>query len=84
MDKQALLERINLALDEIRPHLHADGGDVEVIDLSDELDLTVRWMGNCESCNMAPMTMKGGVESTIKHSVPEVRSITAINGIKLV
>lgn len=75
-----LLARINAALDTIRPHLHVDGGDVEVVELTDEHLLRVRWIGNCQNCHMSAMTMKAGVEQAVRNQVPEVRSVEAVNG----
>jgi Fe-S cluster biogenesis protein NfuA len=76
----ALLTRINAALDTIRPHLHVDGGDVEVVELTDDNRLLLRWLGNCQNCQMSAMTMKAGVEQAIRNQIPEIRSVEAING----
>jgi Fe-S cluster biogenesis protein NfuA len=80
-DKNKLIERIKLALDSIRPHLEADGGDVEVVDITDDMRVQVKWIGNCETCNMSAMTMKAGIEHTIKSAVPEITGVEALNGI---
>ena len=78
---EALMNQIDAALDEIRPHLKVDGGDIEVVELTDEMELKVRWLGNCEFCSMSSMTMKAGVEQTIKQKLPQILKVTAINGI---
>lgn len=80
-NKQALKVKIEEALDSIRPHLIVDGGDIEVVDISDDFELKLKWVGNCESCNMSAMTMKAGVEQTIKQHVPEIKSVLAVNGV---
>ncbi len=77
---QELLERINSALDTIRPHLHVDGGDVEVVELTEDNLLKVRWLGNCQHCLMSAMTMKAGVEQAIRNQIPEIRGVEAVNG----
>lgn len=77
-DKQTLIERYNHALDEIRPHLLSDGGNVEVIDVSDDLHVKVRWLGNCQSCAMSAMTMKAGIESTLKSKFADIASVEAV------
>ena len=82
-DKEALLERINKALDDIRPHLAVDGGNVEVIDVTEDMHVTVKWLGNCEFCSMSAMTMKAGIEQAIKSRIPEVVSISAVNGVEM-
>lgn len=80
-DKDKLIERIKLALDSIRPHLEADGGDIEVVDITDDMRVQVKWVGNCETCNMSAMTMKAGIEYTIKSAIPEITGVEALNGI---
>lgn len=78
---KALMDEINSALDEIRPHLIVDGGNIEVVELTDDMELKVKWMGNCEFCSMSAMTMKAGVEQAIKQKLPQIKKVTAINGI---
>ena len=76
-----LMDQINAALDEIRPHLIVDGGNIEVVELTDDMELKVKWMGNCEFCSMSAMTMKAGVEQAIKQKLPQIQKVTAINGV---
>lgn len=76
-----IFERVNLALEDIRPHLAVDGGNIEVVEVSDDLVVKIRWIGNCEHCTMSSMTMKAGVEQAIKSKVPEIRSVEAVNGV---
>ena len=80
IDKLELLKKVDRALDDVRPHLAVDGGNIEVIEVTDDLDVKVKWMGNCEFCSMSAMTMRAGVEHTIKSKVPEIRNVEAING----
>lgn len=80
-EKKILLHQIELALDDIRPHLAVDGGDVAVVDVTDELTVHVRWIGACESCTMSATTMKAGVEQAVKSRLPQIRSVQAINAI---
>lgn len=83
MNKEHLLERINAALADIRPHLQVDGGNVEVVELTDDYRVIVRWLGNCENCFMSAMTMKAGIEQAILSKVPEIKGVEAINGIEI-
>lgn len=76
-----LMDQINAALDEIRPHLIVDGGNIEVVELTDDMELKVKWMGNCEFCSMSAMTMKAGVEQAIRQTLPQIKKVTAINGV---
>lgn len=74
-----LLERVDKAIDAIRPYLAADGGDVRVVDIDENFVVTIELLGACESCPMSPMTMKAGVEESIKKSVPEITKVQALN-----
>jgi Fe-S cluster biogenesis protein NfuA len=79
-EKTAMILRIEDALNTVRPHLAVDGGDVEVVDLTEEMDLQIKWMGMCESCSMSAFTLRAGIEDAVKRYVPEVRSVIATNG----
>jgi Fe-S cluster biogenesis protein NfuA len=81
LEKEQLIEDINNALINIRPHLMVDGGDIEVVDVTDEMTVKIKWLGNCEFCSMSAMTMKAGVEQAIKLKIPEINAVEAINGI---
>ena len=81
LEKKHLLQQIESALDDIRPHLAVDGGDVAVVELTDEITVKVRWLGTCESCSMSLMTMRAGVEQTVKSRLPQIHSVVAINNL---
>ncbi|MCC3156989.1 NifU family protein [Hymenobacter sp. 15J16-1T3B] len=74
-----LLPRIEHALDGIRPYLKADGGDVRVLDISEDMVLRLELLGACGTCPMSPMTLKAGVEESVKKAVPEIRAVEAVN-----
>jgi Fe-S cluster biogenesis protein NfuA len=78
-EKTILLHQIELALDDIRPHLAVDGGDVSVVEVTDEMIVKVKWLGACEMCSMSVMTMKAGVEQAVKSRLPQIRSVEAVN-----
>ncbi len=80
-EKTVLALQINAALDEIRPHLVSDGGDVEVVEITDDMTVMVKWMGNCMNCSMSLMTMKAGIEHTIRNKFPFIKNVEAINGL---
>ncbi|MFT4534232.1 MAG: Fe-S cluster biogenesis protein NfuA [Saprospiraceae bacterium] len=80
-EQQALKDRVDAALESLRPHLKVDGGDIEVVEITDDMTVKVKWLGNCEFCSMSAMTMKAGVEQTLKSKIPEIKSIEAINGL---
>lgn len=73
--------RIDRALDDVRPHLAVDGGNVEVVDVTDDMQVQIKWLGNCESCNMSAMTMKAGVEQALRSKIPEIAGVEAVNGV---
>ncbi len=70
-------EKVEAALDKIRPALRADGGDVELVDVKDGV-ATVRLTGACGSCPMSTMTLKMGVERVVKEEVPEIKELVAV------
>jgi Fe-S cluster biogenesis protein NfuA len=74
-----LLSRIEASLDTMRPYLKDDGGDVEVVDVTDEMVVRLRLLGACKSCPQSFMTMKAGIETAMKQAVPEIKSVIAIN-----
>jgi Fe-S cluster biogenesis protein NfuA len=78
MKRQEIIEKINIALEQIRPFLNDDGGDIEFIELTDDMVVKVKFLGACKSCNMSPSTLKGGVEEAIKRVVPEIQSVIAV------
>lgn len=74
-----LLPRIEQALDGIRPYLEADGGNVRVLGITDDMTLRLELLGACGTCPMSPMTLKAGVEESVKKAVPEIRAVEAVN-----
>lgn len=74
-----LLESIEASLDKIRPYLETDGGNVKVLEITDDMVLWLELLGACSSCSMSAMTMKAGIEETIKKDFPEISSVEAVN-----
>jgi len=74
-----LIDRIEKALSNIRPFLLADGGDVELVEVTKDFEVRLRLLGNCCGCEMSKMTMKAGVEIGLKNAIPEIKSVVAIN-----
>ena len=81
MINHPLFDRVDAALDTMRPHLRVDGGNVEIANITDDLTVQLRWMGNCEGCSMSVMTMRAGLEQAIKGFVPEIQRVEAVNGV---
>ncbi|MDY6861414.1 MAG: NifU family protein [Thermodesulfobacteriota bacterium] len=70
-------EDVEKVLQQIRPALQADGGDIELIDVDDGI-VKVKLTGACGSCPMSQMTLKMGVEKTLKEKLPEIREVVAV------
>ena len=70
-------EQVEKALDEIRPGLQADGGDVELVDIEDGV-VKVRLKGACAGCPMSQMTLAFGIERVLKEKIPEVKKVEAV------
>jgi Fe-S cluster biogenesis protein NfuA len=78
-EQQNLSDRVEAALETIRPHLRVDGGDVELVEVTGDMHVKVRWMGMCESCSMSEMTLRAGIQEAIRSKVPEIVGVEAIN-----
>jgi Fe-S cluster biogenesis protein NfuA len=74
-----LLERVEKALDTIRPYLEADGGNVSVLEITPEHKVMIKLLGACGSCPMSIMTLKAGIEEAIRKAVPEISGVEAVN-----
>lgn len=77
--KSELIKKVEQSLDTLRPYLNKDGGDVEVIDITDDGVVQVKLMGACESCPQSFMTMKAGIEEAVKKAVPQIESVVSVN-----
>jgi Fe-S cluster biogenesis protein NfuA len=73
-----MLEKVKAVIDEIRPHLKADGGDVELVEMTEEGIVKLRLLGACGHCPMSIMTLKMGIEKRLKERVPEVKGVMAV------
>lgn len=79
MDKELLKKRVMNILDQVRPYLQADGGDVSFVELTDDMVVKVELTGACGSCPYSTMTLKNGIETVMKKSIPEIKSVENIN-----
>ena len=78
---KTILSKIEVALDEIRPFLETDGGDINFIELTDKWIVKVKLIGACSSCSISMMTLKNGVEMAVKRAVPEVKEVIEISAL---
>lgn len=79
MDKKLIKEKVLGAMEQLRPFMNADGGDVEFVEIKDDGVVVVRLLGACSDCSMSMMTLKAGLEEAVKKEVPEVKEVVAIN-----
>jgi Fe-S cluster biogenesis protein NfuA len=78
-EKELVLEKVNLAIEQLRPFLHDDGGDMELVDITENGIVRVRLLGACSDCSMSVMTLKAGLEEALKSSSPEIKGVEAVN-----
>jgi len=79
MTSEELKIKVENALDEIRPFLQSDGGDISLIGIENGKEVKVRLEGNCVGCSVNQMTLKSGVEMTIKKHAPQIEKVININ-----
>ena len=79
MTVEELREKVEHALEEIRPFLRSDGGDISLVSIENGKEVKVRLEGNCVGCSVNQMTLKSGVEMTIKKYAPQIEKVTNID-----
>ena len=78
-NKESTILKINQAIEQLRPFLHDDGGDMEFIELTEDAIVKVKLLGACSDCSMSHMTMRAGLEEALKIAAPEVIAVEAID-----
>lgn len=80
MENRAELEsKVKNVIEQVRPYLQQDGGDISFVEITDDFVVNVELHGACGSCPFSTMTLKNGVENAIKKAIPEIKSVEAIN-----
>ena len=74
-----LMNQADKALDTMRPYLAKDGGDLEILELTNDMILKIKLLGSCETCPMSAMTLRAGIEQAVIKAVPEIKAVEAIN-----
>ena len=74
-----LSSKVQNVIEQIRPYLQQDGGDIQFVELTDDNIVNVKLMGACGSCPYSMMTLKGGVESAVIKAIPEIKAVEAVN-----
>ncbi len=76
-DLNSIKERVAKALDRVRPYLQSDGGDISLVEITDDLTVKVKLTGACHGCPFSMQTLKAGVEQAILKEVPEIKRVVA-------
>ena len=77
VEEKAIIEKIEEAIQQLRPFLEADGGDVQLLRINGSV-AEVKLLGACKDCNMSSMTLKAGIEEAVKKAVPEITAVEAV------
>ena len=75
MDKESILRKVKNVLEQVRPYLQQDGGDVNFVELTDDMVVVVELTGACGSCPYSTMTLKNGIETVMKKAIPEIAAV---------
>ena len=82
MDKETILRKVKNVLDQVRPYLQQDGGDVNFVELTDDNVVMVELTG-CGSCPYSTMTLKNGIETVMKKAIPEIKAVEQVETLEL-
>jgi Fe-S cluster biogenesis protein NfuA len=77
-NKEATKQKVLNVLEQIRPYLQNDGGDIEFVEITDDMRVNVRLTGACGSCPYSTMTLKNGVETAVLKAIPEIKSVESV------
>lgn len=79
MEKQELNQKVINVIEQVRPYLQADGGDIKFVEVTEDCVVNVELTGACGSCAFSTMTLKNGVEATLKKVLPQIKEVVAVN-----
>ncbi len=78
-NRSKLNQKVQNVIDQVRPYLQQDGGDINFIEITDDNVVNVELIGACGACPFSTMTLKNGVEATLKKVIPEIKEVVAVN-----
>ena len=78
MTDSNIMERVSKALEKVRPYLQSDGGDIELVEITDDMKVKVRLTGACHGCPYSMQTLKAGVEQAVIKEVPEIKQVISV------
>jgi len=73
-----LTASVEQAIENLRPYLHSDGGDMELVEITNDNIVRVKLIGACKTCDMSPMTLKAGLEEALKSAAPDIKGVEAV------
>ena len=79
LNKEDLLRKVNTSIEQLRPFLLDDGGDMELVEITDDGVVKVQLLGACKDCSMNLMTLKAGLEEAVKKLAPEIKEVIAVD-----
>tara|TARA_B100001250_G_scaffold383949_1_gene378298 strand:- start:280 stop:519 length:240 start_codon:yes stop_codon:yes gene_type:complete len=79
MNRDSLMSRVNKGLDEVRPYLQSDGGNLSLVKVTSDFVVFIRFEGACKTCDVNQMTLKLGIESSVKKYAPEINSVQTMD-----
>jgi len=79
MNKEEIKQKISASIETVRPFLQNDGGDISLVEVTDDLVVKVELQGACGTCPYSLMTLKNGVEQAVRRDVPEIKEVVAVN-----
>ena len=82
VEDKNIIDKVEAAIQQLRPFLEADGGDMELIEVTDDMLVRVRLVGACGSCSMSPMTLKAGLEENLKSILPEIKGVESVSEVE--
>lgn len=82
--QEELIELVKISIDQLRPFLHDDGGDMELVDITDDGIVRVKLLGACSSCSMSVMTLKAGLEEALLKITPQIKGVVSVDDLELV
>ena len=77
--REELLQKVENVLEQVRPYLQQDGGDISLVEITEDNIVNVELHGACGTCAFSTMTLKNGVEATLKKALPEIKEVVAVN-----
>lgn len=83
IEDKNIIDKVEQAIEQLRPFLEADGGNMKLIEISDNMIVKVQLFGACSDCSMSPTTLKAGLEENLKSILPEIKGVESVNVVEV-